>query len=124
MEIRLPTLLRTGTIIQAKLNTDINSDTNRRGDKITADVTDDSAGLPSGTRLEGYVQGVRERTTNHPGWLSLSFTTLIMPNGKTYPVQGTFEGIGRVGSAWVHNAHFRMGTTFGVRLTSPIRFRS
>jgi hypothetical protein len=113
-------VLRAGTVIQATLTTDVNSDTNGRGDRIMADVTDNSAGLPDGTKLQGYVQGVRPRSGDQPGWLNLRFTKLIMPNGNTYPVSGTFMGNGRVGANWVHNAHFRTGTSFGVRLSNSI----
>jgi len=122
MRLHMPNSLPSRTVIQATLVTDVNSDTNRRGDRIMATVTDESAGLPEGTRLQGRVVSARIRTANQPGWLSLAFDTLILPNGNTYPVTGTFTGIGRVGSDWVHNAHFKPGTAFGVRLTNTIRF--
>ncbi len=124
MRLRMPTILQAGTLIQARLINDISSDRNQQGDRITADVTsNNSAGLPRGAKLEGYVAAVRQRTNNRPGWLSLQFTTLVMPNGKTYPVSGSFTGLGRVGANWVHSAHFESGTVFGVRLATPIRFR-
>jgi hypothetical protein len=124
MRLHMPNSLPAGTIIQASLITDVNSNTNRRGDRIMANVTDESAGLPQGTRLQGRVTSARIRTANQPGWLSLAFDTLILPNGNTVPVSGTFTGIGRVGSDWVHNAHFKPGTAFGVRLINPIRFHN
>jgi hypothetical protein len=124
MQFRMPTAIRSETTIHASLVTDVNSDTNKRGDRIMANVTDDSAGLPRGTRLQGRVTMARARTANQPGWLSLTFDSLILPNGNAYPVSGTFTGIGRVGSDWVHNAHFKSGTNFGVRLTTTIRFHN
>lgn len=123
MQLRTRTYLPSGTIIQATLTQTVSSEVNRRGDRVTADVTDNSLGLPRGTRLQGYVDGVRRRANGRPGWLSLEFTTLILPNGDTYPVTGTFTGVGHVGANWIHNAYFQSGTAFGVRLTHSLRFR-
>jgi len=120
--MRMPSEIPAGTIIQATLDENVNSDSNVRGDRIMATVSDNSLGLPDGTKLEGRIQGIRRRSGDRPGWLSLRFTKLVLPNGNTFPVTGTFMGVGKVNAAWIHNAHFRSGDAFGVRLSNTIRF--
>jgi hypothetical protein len=120
--MRMPRMIRAGSVINATLTESISSDSNQQGDKVMADVNGGTLGLPEGTQLEGVVQAVRPRMGDRAGWLNIRFTKLILPNGNTYPVSGTFMGRGKVSTTWVHNAHFDSGTTFGVQLTNSIRF--
>jgi hypothetical protein len=116
----MSTVIPAGTEIKGSLNDDISSDTNHKGDKVVVSVEGDALGLPDGTKLVGIVDGLHKKHAGHPGWLDLKFTKLILPNGKSYAVNGTFLGEGKIGSNSVHEAHFNSGTEFAVRLQDKI----
>lgn len=76
-----------GTRIQARLETTLNSRTNRQGDRFTAKVTEAIliAGkevVPAGTILEGRVAEVKQAgKVKGRAELNLSYERLIFPNG-------------------------------------------
>lgn len=76
-----------GTRIQARLETTLNSRTNRQGDRFTAKVTETIlvAGkevIPAGTTLEGRVAEVKQAgRVKGRAELNLSYERLIFPNG-------------------------------------------
>jgi hypothetical protein len=52
----------------------------RRGDRFNAEVRED-CDLPRGTRLEGRVIDVREKTDRHAASMDLEFTRMKLPDG-------------------------------------------
>jgi hypothetical protein len=119
---RLPTpgFIPAGSIIEATLNIDLDSVTNHKGDRITADVEDVGLGLPKGTRLVGSVDAVERKHSGHPGSLTMHFSKLVLPSGKSYPVMGAFVGEGEIGSNKVHEAHFDSGSKFKVKVQDVV----
>ena len=76
-----------GTRIQAKLETTLNSRTNRTGDRFTAKVTEailvsGKEVIPAGTILEGRVAEVKNAgKVKGRAEMNLSYERLIFPNG-------------------------------------------
>jgi len=76
-----------GTRIQAKLESTINSRTNRQGDRFSAKVTESvmiegKEVIPAGTTLEGRVAEVKAASrARSRGEINLTYERLIFPNG-------------------------------------------
>jgi hypothetical protein len=118
-----PAFIPAGSVIQATLVEDLDSDSNHKGDRITAQIEDGALGLPKGSKLVGTLDGVERKRDGHPGSLTLHFSKLVLPNGKSYPVMGAFVGEGKVGSNKVHEAHFEAGSAFQVRVQDIVHLQ-
>ena len=81
------------TVIPVTLSTNLRSDRNRKGDTFMATVDtkgqDDYAGIPDGSKLHGVVVSAKPQEGKDPGTLELAFDSIILPNGKKFPIDGT-----------------------------------
>ena len=85
-----------GTVIPVTLDRELNSKTNRTGDKFTARVTADKdgyTGLPEGAVVEGVIKEARAKEGDQPGLLDLSFQRVRLPNGRAYAIAGSPIGL-------------------------------
>lgn len=89
--------LDSGTVLPVTLDKTISSSDARRGDAFTATVRTDNDtsydGLPSGTGVEGVVRDVRAQQGNNPGLLDLEFRRIRLPDGHSFPIQGSLIGL-------------------------------
>lgn len=86
--------LPSGTVLRAELNDRLSSTDSRPGDRFTATIRqDDGYGLPSGTEVSGVVRTVRRASDNQPGTIDVDFTSLRLPNGGSYPIQGSLTSL-------------------------------
>jgi hypothetical protein len=85
----------TNTIIRVRMNEHLNSKTARIGDRFSTSVTEPvyAAGgtevIPVGSKIWGRVTSVRPAGRRTPGNITVSFTSVQLPNGKTYPINGS-----------------------------------
>jgi hypothetical protein len=88
--------LNAGTVIVVHLDEALSSKEATKGDKFKATVkendnsdTTNAWDLPAGTQIEGVVRLVRPKKDKQPGVLDLAFQRLILPDGRTYRMQGS-----------------------------------
>jgi hypothetical protein len=87
------------TIIRVRLNQKLGSATNAVGDFFGSTVAQTiSAGgvrlIPAGSRIEGRVASVgRARPGVNPGTLGLRFLSLRLPDGHSYPIDGSLTSV-------------------------------
>lgn len=85
-------VLQDNTIIPVSLDETLASNEARKGDTFTATVrrtgNDYYSMLPAGTKIEGAVVAARAQRGNEPGILELDFRRIIMPNGRSYNIDG------------------------------------
>ncbi|MGI8923283.1 MAG: copper amine oxidase N-terminal domain-containing protein [Fimbriimonadales bacterium] len=85
------------TVIPIALSERLSSKDSDKGDRFTAEVRSDSGssylGLPVGSIVRGTVQVARAKQGENPGVLALDFNSIKLPNGKTYPIDGTMIGL-------------------------------
>ena len=85
----------TNTVIRVRMNEHLNSKTARIGDRFSTNVTEPVyAGggtevIPVGSRIWGRVSSVRPAGRRTPGNITVSFTSIQLPNGRTYPINGS-----------------------------------
>lgn len=85
-----------GTVIPVVMETQLASNKAQKGDRFTARVktTEDSyMGLPKDARIEGRVIDVQAKKDKDPGVLGLSFDRIRMPDGRSYPIEGSLIGL-------------------------------
>jgi len=84
-----------GTVLRAELNDRLSSVDSHPGDRFRATIRSDqdSAGLPSGTQVEGQVTSVRRASEKEPGTVDVDFTTLRTPDGRTYPINASLTSL-------------------------------
>ncbi len=78
-----------GTVLTARLNTDLNSRTARQGDRFTMTVT--SPNVYRDATLDGYV--VRAEDTNGHNTLVFDFDQIRMNNGRSMPFEGSIQSV-------------------------------
>jgi hypothetical protein len=92
-----PASLAAGTVLPMRLNDGLSSRDSQKGDTFTTTLhagdTQDSSGLPDGTKIEGDVRSAIPQQGRDPGVLELSFQRLRLPNGRSYPIQGSLIGL-------------------------------
>jgi hypothetical protein len=86
-------MLSAGTVLPVTLDQSLSSSKNAHGDRFTATLSKDSAGLLAGTKVEGFVEAARPRSGNKPGMLELKFDRLDLANGDSYPLHGSLIGL-------------------------------
>lgn len=90
-------ILQDNTVIPVTLDDTLSSNDSEKGDRFTATVRtngqDFYSMLPSGTKIEGHVIGVREMRGDDAGMLELSFDRLLMPNGRSYALDGSLVSL-------------------------------
>jgi hypothetical protein len=79
-----------GTVIPVTLDESLKSNENNEGDRFTATIQAgrDDAGLPSGTKFEGYVTEALEAKNGKPGVLAVNFRRVIFPDGTQKAIDG------------------------------------
>ncbi len=85
--------LSRGTVIPVTLSQNLSSDHSLPGDTFTCNVRTNYLGLPSGTRVRGLVSKATPKSGNQPGTLSLQFTKLVLPSGRSYDIDGSPMGL-------------------------------
>jgi hypothetical protein len=92
---RLATL-ESGTVIPVKLQRELSSKNNQRGDTFTAVVKADAdgySGLPEGTIIEGTIREAKRKEGSNPGTLDLAFRRIRLSNGRAYDIEGSVIGL-------------------------------
>lgn len=104
-EARLPAPLvvnvPAGTVMEVEFLESVSSQTAEAGDifrvRVSSDVSSDGAvGIPAGSEIVGVVtEAVPLRKVGGQAKLALKFTDLVLPSGKTVPIQASFASQGR-----------------------------
>jgi hypothetical protein len=87
------------TVIRVRLNESLNSRNARVGDRFSANVVEPVyAGggvevVPVGSKVWGRVTSVRSAGRRTPGNISVSFNSVQLPNGSTYPINGSLTSL-------------------------------
>lgn len=90
-----------GTVMEVEFLESLSSQTSEAGDifrvRVAADVsTDGAVGIPAGSEIVGVVtEAVPLRKVGGQAKLALKFTDLVLPSGKTVPIQASFVSQGR-----------------------------
>jgi hypothetical protein len=87
-------------VVPVQLDTALNSNTSRVGQKFTASVVSRQMGdseFPAGTKLEGLVTQARPADKRNPGVLALRFDTAITPDGARVPLRGDLVSLDQSG---------------------------
>lgn len=86
-------VLPAGTVLPVALDDRLSSADAQRGDTFTATIRTNSGAyygeLPEGTTVEGVVQNARPHSGNTPGVLDLSFRRIVLPDGRSYAINGS-----------------------------------
>ena len=85
------------TVIPLKLDTRLSSFDAQVGDSFTATLDTNGEnrylGLPRDTQVFGSVTYVRRHRDRQPGIMELTFDHLVLPNGRSIPVEGRVIGL-------------------------------
>lgn len=90
-----------GTVMEVEFLESLSSQTAEAGDifraRVSSDVsTDGAVGIPAGSEIVGVVtEAVPLRKVGGQAKLALKFTDLVLPSGKTVPIQASFASQGR-----------------------------
>lgn len=90
-----------GTVMEVELLEGLSSQTSEPGDifrvRVASDVeTDGAVGIPAGSEILGVVtEAVPLKKIGGQAKLSLKFTDLVLPSGKTVPIQASLVTEGR-----------------------------
>lgn len=85
----------TNTVMRVRMNDRLNSKTARIGDRFSTSVTepvyasDGTQVVPVGSRVWGRVSSVRPAGRRTPGNITVSFTSVQLPNSKSYAINGS-----------------------------------
>jgi hypothetical protein len=93
---RVETVIQDGTVIPVMLDEELSSNTARDGDRFMATVRgtgSDYAGLPNGTKIEGRVAKAQAKSGKNPGLLDLDFRRVILPDGRSFAIDGSLIGL-------------------------------
>lgn len=87
--------LSEGTVLRAELKDRLSSVDSRPGDRFTATIRadQDGSGLPSGTEVTGLVRSVRKASDRQPGTIDVTFETLRLPGGRSYPITANLTSL-------------------------------
>jgi hypothetical protein len=88
--------LEENTVLPVRLNTRLDSEQNRVGDRFFATIDHETpayAFIPQGARVEGEIVAARPREGNEPGIMELRFRRMVMPDGRTYAMNGSLIGL-------------------------------
>jgi hypothetical protein len=86
-------------VIRVRINQSLNSGTARVGDRFSTTVTEPVYGsngievIPVGSRVWGRVSSVRRSGRRSPGTITVSFTSVQLPNGRSYPINGSLSSL-------------------------------
>lgn len=123
------------TVIRVRMNEALNSKTARVGDRFSATVTEPthSGGtevIADGAKIWGRVTAVKRAGRSSPGTLTVAFTSVVQPNGRSNPINASLysdesgsadnEGTVRGKSQGKRNAVFIGGGAAGGALIGAI----
>lgn len=97
------TTVPVGTIVPLKMDTYLNSETSRAGDRFTATVSrdvmiDGRVAIPANSKLEGHVTGTTPAERgSRTGTIAVAFDRLSIGNGPSIPVDGTLTTLSEEG---------------------------
>lgn len=89
----------TDTVIRVRINEPLNSGTARVGDRFSTNVTEPvyaNTGIevmPVGSKIWGHVTQVARAQKRKPGNITVVFDSCQVPNGKTYPINGSLASL-------------------------------
>jgi len=86
----------TNAVVPVTIDSDISSADATVGQRISATVVSKAEGdseFPAGTKLEGEVVAVSQKSGDNPGTLDLRFTRAITPDGQRVPLDGTLASL-------------------------------
>src|SRR6266404_4310739 len=92
-----------GTVVPLRMDTALNSNSSRVGDRFTATVSrsvllDTRAVLPEGTKVEGHVTGISPGERGRaPGVIAVAFDRIALPNGNAIPIDATLTTLSEEG---------------------------
>jgi peptidoglycan hydrolase-like protein with peptidoglycan-binding domain len=91
-----------GTVIPLRMDTYLNSETSRVGDRFVATVSRDIAAngvlaLPAGTKVEGHVTGATPATRSRAGTIAVAFDRIRFVGGSSTIVDGTLTTLSEEG---------------------------
>jgi len=89
-------VLRSGTVIPVKLNTDLSSKDSSVGDTFTASVDNSKQAYDDilhNATVEGVVQEATPQEGKEPGTLKLAFKRLRLSDGRSYAISGKPTGL-------------------------------
>jgi len=92
------TVFQSGIVFPVTIDDTLSSATSRRGDRFSATLNSNQAGLPAGTHIDGYVYGVTPFNGNQPGMIEVRFDKAVLPDGAGYALHGYLT---RLGSGYV-----------------------
>ena len=85
-----------GTVIPVRLDDPLSSSQAQKGDTFLTTIRVDRLGslqIPAGSRVEGLVREAKPQKDKNPGVLDVSFRRLILPNGRSYAIEGSLIGL-------------------------------
>jgi hypothetical protein len=86
-----PVVLSPGTVIPVKLITKLSSKNSHQGDGFSASVDQSKPAyraVMSGGKVTGVVRRATPKKGKNPGLLDLSFTRLLLPDGRSFVLAG------------------------------------
>lgn len=89
----------TNTVIRVRMNDQLNSKSARVGDRFSTTVEEPvyaSGGtqvVPVGSKIWGRVVSVRPAGRRTPGNITVGFTSIQLPNAKSYPINGSLTSL-------------------------------
>ncbi len=91
-------VLDTAGAIRVRMDNELSSKTARIGDRFSTTTVDPvyASGvevIPAGSKVWGRVRTVSRAGNRTPGNISVSFTSIVMPNGRTYPINGSLTSL-------------------------------
>jgi len=95
IEKKVDETLAAGTVIRASLQHALSTENNVAGDPFTMKVVDDvkvndKVAIPIGSTIKGIVaESVRSGRVKGTAYISLRFTDLVLPSGRSYPIQSS-----------------------------------
>lgn len=81
-----------GAVVPVTLDSSLSSATARQGATFTATVSSERLGdseFPPGSKIQGIIAESRPREGDNPGVLDLDFRSVLLPDGRRVPIQGS-----------------------------------
>lgn len=91
-----------GTVVPLRIDTGLDSNSSRVGDRFTATVFQDvvvngRAALPARAKVEGHVTAVTPADRGRAGTIAVTFDRLVLPRGASVPIEATLTALSEEG---------------------------
>ena len=88
----------TDTVIRVRMNQQLSSKTANVGDRFSTTVTEPihvggTEVIASGSKVWGRVSSVRRAGRRTPGSITVAFTSVVQPNGRSNPINGSLTSL-------------------------------